>query len=588
MKKTLLTLFVLSSSLLSLKAQSWLWARQGKNANHESDQTSATSISMDNFHNVYETGQYTGDTLIFGSDTIVGTLLESGFETFLVKYNENGNVIWAQSSHSPNKNNTNASSSFVQTDSRANAYITGGFEDTLNFQSFPVYAPNYTHAYLVKYDANGNVKWAKQSTTSTPGWGATGGESIAVDNSDNIYLTGNYNRTATFGADTLNGITNPNFFLVKYDTNGNVIWAKQGRNGVQGNSTGGYVITDNFGYVYVTGVFVDSITFGSFTLTNSSLYQGNLFIVKYDSSGNVIWAKQGIIPKGNSYSSGFALATDNAEHIYVTGYFGDTLILGATTLICPYYGPTSIFWAKYDSAGNLIWAKQAYNLDSLMWQGISVTTDGENNLYLAGTGGGIGTKNAKIVFGSDTITGKDKSGSVWLKFDSSGNILNFYFSNIGTIDRNRTVVDSSGCFVYWGGTTGDTIAVFGNDTVGTNYPTGRPIIARWSDGECTDGINAIKSQNLTLTLYPNPTNKLLNVNFNRQITGLATLSIMDITGREVLNSQCSTLNAEKIPVAIGTAKVSQLTIDVSSLPPAMYFIQIKNNDTYVTQKFIKL
>jgi len=56
--------------------------------------------------------------------------------------------------------------------------------------------------------------------------------------------------------------------------------------------------------------------------------------------------------------------------------------------------------------------------------------------------------------------------------------------------------------------------------------------------------------------------------------GLATLSVMDVTGREVFNSQLTIDN-------------SQLAVDVSALSSGMYFINIKNNDNSVTQKFIK-
>ena len=77
-----------------------------------------------------------------------------------------------------------------------------------------------------------------------------------------------------------------------------------------------------------------------------------------------------------------------------------------------------------------------------------------------------------------------------------------------------------------------------------------------------------------LFIYPNPANKFLTIKFSQQLHGLATLFIMDITGRELLNSQLTIHN-------------SQLTIDVSSLSSGMYFLNIQNRDTYVIQKFIK-
>lgn len=77
-----------------------------------------------------------------------------------------------------------------------------------------------------------------------------------------------------------------------------------------------------------------------------------------------------------------------------------------------------------------------------------------------------------------------------------------------------------------------------------------------------------------ISIYPNPTNQKLNIELNSQIMGLATLSIMDITGRVVLSC------AKNISYDI-------TQVDVSSLPPAMYFISIKSKDIIITQKFIK-
>jgi hypothetical protein len=79
--------------------------------------------------------------------------------------------------------------------------------------------------------------------------------------------------------------------------------------------------------------------------------------------------------------------------------------------------------------------------------------------------------------------------------------------------------------------------------------------------------------NFQFSIFPNPTNQTLNLTFNRLPTGLATLSIMDITGREVYNSRFTIHN-------------SQLSVDVSSLATGMYFINLKTKDTYVTQKFL--
>ncbi len=87
------------------------------------------------------------------------------------------------------------------------------------------------------------------------------------------------------------------------------------------------------------------------------------------------------------------------------------------------------------------------------------------------------------------------------------------------------------------------------------------------------------SDNGDMRIYPNPANQQLHLQFNKQINGLTTLSVMDITGREIIKSQFS------IPIAIGNN--SQFSVDISSLSAGMYFLNIKAKDNYFTQKFIK-
>src|SRR5438105_4382592 len=94
----------------------------------------------------------------------------------------------------------------------------------------------------------------------------------------------------------------------------NWVWAKQGT----GHSIeeGISVATDVSGNVYATGFYIDSaITFGSVTLPAS--HNENIFLVKYNSNGNVIWAK------GVMHGQAQSVAVDATGNIYVTGrYFG--------------------------------------------------------------------------------------------------------------------------------------------------------------------------------------------------------------------------------------------------------------------------
>lgn len=241
------------------------------------------------------------------------------------------------------------------------------------------------------------------------------GEGIATDASNNIYVGGCFDYTLTFGINVLNSTFTIAPFLAKYSPTGNAIWAKQGN--VTGNSSCTSVATDIENNIYITGGFLDSLTLGFYK--NVTLAAGgDAFIAKYDSSGNVIWVKH---PYASHLSQtlGEAITTDIFGNIYLTGYFRDSLIFGSFKLISNIPASNS-FLAKYDSSGKVLWAKQAViPSSSSPAKGLAVTTDVSGNVYQTG-------------YYTDTISfdthkliaSKVNQNCVFLtKYDSAGNVI---------------------------------------------------------------------------------------------------------------------------------------------------------------------
>jgi len=131
----------------------------------------------------------------------------------------------------------------------------------------------------------------------------------------------------------------------------------------------------------VTGFFWSpTITFGSTTLTNAGGY--DMYIVKYDASGNVLWAKN---PGGYGLEVRSIVADPaGSGDTYVTGCFSDTTItFGSTTLVNSNNNTsTDIFLVKYDGAGDVEWAKSAEGINPD--QAFSVAADAYGNVYVAG------------------------------------------------------------------------------------------------------------------------------------------------------------------------------------------------------------
>jgi hypothetical protein len=575
-KLIMYSLFTLSTSLSTITAQSWLWARQGKNHTTLND---GAAIAIDNLHSAYLTGSYSDDTLILGSDTLFAST-GTGRQTFLMKYDENGNLLWASSSQSTS--NQDAYATAVAIDIKNNVYITGEFYDTLLFfQSFAVTNKYNPLVFITKYDANGNVKWAKQCTRARGRGDVNCGEGLVTDKAGNLYVTGFFTDTISFGSYILR-TSYAGTFLVKYDSNGNVLWAKQS-NSINHDNASNFITIDKSGYVYISGYFQDTVVFGTQILTAPSLYDA--YIVKYDSDGNVIWARQSTHTGSKSYAEGYGICTDKENNIYTTGFINDTIKFGTTTLTSPRNQYYSIYWTKYDSSGNVLWAKQSYDLDLMEWFPGCIASDVSENLYLTGDRDVLHYSNAEVVFDSDTLK-LNNAGSpmLFLKMDSSGTVLNGYLFQLTPAaggGEEPLAVDSSGCYVYYGGDI-DTSVVFGNDTVGKSVNPSTidyPFIARWTDGECaiTTGNKTIEGPYLTANLYPNPNNGIFTLvcHSEQSEESLPILQIYNVLGGKVLTE---TLRSPQ----------SDNTINLSNEPSGVYLYRITDQQSNLisTGKFI--
>src|ERR1700757_869675 len=297
----------------------------------------------------------------------------------------------------------------VATDAAGNVYLTGYFNSpTITFGAYTLTNVGVGDVYLVKYDPSGNVLWAK----------SVGGPSdersylVRVDKSGNVLITGFFqSNTLTVGTTTLTSAGGPEVFLIKFDPNGNILWAKSA--GGSQEDLAYSVAMDANNNVYICGSFISpTITFGTITLNNNSGYL-NLFLAKYDANGNVLWAKTAL---GTFYYEGFSIAADVAGNVYLTGYFqGAYITFGSTTLVNSGSGP-DMYLAKYDANGNVLWAKQATGANSDM--GNSLTIDLNGNILVSGS-----FQTGSATFGTTTLTSAGAMDGFLAKYDAQGNII---------------------------------------------------------------------------------------------------------------------------------------------------------------------
>lgn len=307
-------------------------------------------------------------------------------------------------------------------DSLGNVYTTGYFQGTTDFDPgtgvFNLTSFGGSDLFVSKLDSAGNFIWAIQ----IGGVSSDGGNSILVDDSGFIYLTGNFNDTADF--DPKGGVFNMvsagsnDIFVCKLDSVGNLVWAK--RMGGTSTDIGASICLDPWGNVYSTGYFYDTADFdpGIAVYNFISAGLGDLYVSKLDNNGNFIWAKQvGDYP----IEDGYAMRVDGSGNSYITGHFGHTVDFdpGAGVFNLVSNGQFDLFVLKLDSAGNFMWVKQIGGFESD--EGFSLELDNNGNVYT--TGSFSGTTDFDPGIGTYYLT----AGALWdifiSKLDSNGNFV---------------------------------------------------------------------------------------------------------------------------------------------------------------------
>ena len=301
------------------------------------------------------------DTVIWGGGNTI----------FLMKLDFNGNILWYRTA-----GGTGDDQAFgITFDPDRNIYISGSNEKAAVFGTDTI--PR--GGYLAKYDASGNVIWAKnkfrfQKSQSSTGFPFTEASPINLRYSGNSLIVCGWAQNDTIIIDTVTFVNSPGFssaYLSSFNTNGDFRWIKL-VGGPQGLS-GGFS-SNSSENIYITGMFWGKGIFGNDTLVAPG-QSSDCFLAKYDSSGNLVW----VTSTQSSYSAqGWSIACSHDESVYIGGRFHGIAHFGNTTLTS---SPTSddMFLAKYSSDGINIGARQYYYGDIY---GIAV--DASNNVCITG------------------------------------------------------------------------------------------------------------------------------------------------------------------------------------------------------------
>jgi uncharacterized delta-60 repeat protein len=337
MTKVLLIFFLIFFFALPIFAQSvnTAWVRRYNGLGNGEDR--AKAIALDNSGNVYVTGyssgsgtyrDYTtikyypnGDTAwvrryngsgnwldeayaiaIDGSENIyvTGYSYYSGtyFDYATIKYYPNGDTAWVRRFNGPQNDYDQAYA--IAVDDSNNIYVTGGSGDGGIARDYAT----------IKYNPNGNTVWERRYDGPQNGWDEA--YAITVDNFGNVYVTGTSDGSGPGG----------DYVTIKYYSNGDTAWVR--RYSGPGNADDGAcaIAVDGSGDIYVTG-----FSWGSGTGSDYAT-------IKYYPNGDTAWLRRYNGP-GYGYDYATALALDGSDNLYVTGYSYGINYDYATIKYCP-------------------------------------------------------------------------------------------------------------------------------------------------------------------------------------------------------------------------------------------------------------
>jgi len=311
----------------------WRWAVSAGREDSSPGWSIGMGIAVDYLGNAYVTGWFFGN-ITFGKTTLdtpyKQEILGSGEELFIVKVNSLGRWRWATCT-----TNTSTEDSWgygIVVDFGRNVYVTGFFEGTLSFDALTLTSQGGDDMFVAKLNPRGVCQWAK----GAGGVESDGGMGIAVDRARNIYITGAFSNSATFGNTTLTSLFYT-VFVAKLDKNGDWQWATAAGDG--GVAIGLSITMDVSKNAYITGWFQGTSTFGETTLTCSG--DADAFVAKLNADGSWLWATHA---GGSDLTGGRGIAVGIGGNVFVTGTFRGTAMFGNTTFTSS--GEEDIFVAK--------------------------------------------------------------------------------------------------------------------------------------------------------------------------------------------------------------------------------------------------
>jgi FlgD Ig-like domain len=500
MKKILFFLLCLITSLSS-QTIDWAWTE----STGGSLQDYGSSIALTD-EAIYVTGSFKMSSM-FGTTELVSS---GGYDIFVGKMDYSGNWLWAVSAGGVN----NDIASDIAVDNDENICLIGRYNNEINFGSNHLISEGASDIFVSKLDSDGNWLWAIRSVGENFDYG----ESIALDSENNVYITGSFWETATFGDSTFISAGADDFYVSKLNSNGEWIWSIQGSGEFRDR---GFALNINDNNIFVSGGFNGPTYFGSIALTGDGI--DDIFVIKLDQDGEVqlIAVAQSSTTSIAAPRSLFALSDGS---IILTGEFFESLYFGLPTQTLSTNGEYDIFVAKLSE--DFVWEWTASAGGTGTDYGNSLIADSDSNVWVTGifSDSAVFGGNQLTSFGdTDIFVSVLSADGQWILAEQAG----------GTDDDNGYgVAINEFDEVFVTGYFEDT-AFFGETSATSNGNSDIFVTALNQQTFLHD--NEIPNSDILLSNYPNPFNPSTTISFSlsTELSENAELAIYNTKGQKV-------------------------------------------------------
>ena len=302
----------------SAGVQQWVKTYNGNGTENNVD--IAAAIVSDTQGNVYVTGVSYRDN--------------DGYEYATIKYNSAGVEQWVQRYHDLNHSSSNPSS--IAVDNQGNVYVTGSLyllTDSYEGETLYDYA-------TVKYNAAGVEQWVQKYNGTAGNFSSDTASDLVVDNNGNVYVTG-----------SSEGETISDYATIKYNTDGVEQWVQR-YNGIgNGEDRANSIAIDNSGNIYVTGVSFENGTAYNYATVKYNSAGVEQWVEIYDGTGSNddYGTAVEVDNLGNVYVTGFSVGTPpTSGYDYATIKYSQTQTPRYPVFIVPGIAGTYAANINYD------------------------------------------------------------------------------------------------------------------------------------------------------------------------------------------------------------------------------------------------